>query len=273
MPLYAYIKIPNIGGSESTDEAYDSDWIPLSKIELSNANQTEDKGFTATLKKVKDRRSKRWATRLHEWAERNKKKIRQDSQSEHLGVIDLEEGELLDFFREEVDEIASSTDIQKKTATKEPAPEEYTEEQIEQQAGLARRDSGGDLTITKPLDPTSTKLQLLCLQCAHYNSDQYIDGPVELHICRHIITDPKKNISSSELYMAYIMENCLITSFRFDASDYGKLYETITISFEKIHASIKPDPDAAMDTKGWDFTKEDPASSPRVPTKPSRKSK
>lgn len=36
--LYAYIKIPDIGGSESTDQLYDSSWIPLKSVELEDAH-------------------------------------------------------------------------------------------------------------------------------------------------------------------------------------------------------------------------------------------
>ena len=52
MPLYAYIKIHGISGSESLDEHYKTEWIPISSINLSNSGK-DDTGEDSKDKKDK----------------------------------------------------------------------------------------------------------------------------------------------------------------------------------------------------------------------------
>ena len=117
---------------------------------------------------------------------------------------------------------------------------------------MQRDESIGTITLTKFLDSTTTKLHQLCLECVNYDPDQYIDGRVEVHICRSVEgTDDKINQAGSQIYMAYMLENCLLTSIKFDASDSTSLTEELTISFETILVYMIHE--GKWETKGWDF--------------------
>jgi len=236
MPLYAYIKIPGISGSESQDADYGADWIPISRMEFSNRTSGEDTEFDDLLKKTKDLKKEDWEKWFNDMSSLNRKTLK------HKEPL-------------------------------KPDPGLDVHPQVEKETGLARHESGGRLTISKSLDSTSPKLQLLCLQCVNYASNKYIDGKIELHICRHIPAGKAGNAGKEdrELYMAYILENCLIKSLRFDASDSSKINETITFTFEIIHSCVKSDDNSALEGKGWDFTKEAPPSSSSTPSRPPKK--
>jgi len=224
MPLYAYLKIPGIENSESRDELYGSKWIPIQSIE-GLSHQTADLNDTVLEKFVHLRKdtSKNSVERLKEI-----RKLRDDH------------GKLLDYEKPGDDA---------KTDTGKSARKGESNERLE---------TIGTLKIIKHLDATSPPLQKLCLECFDYDPDQYIasedgDGRIELHICRQIPDETDPSVTSNVIYMAYMMEKCLITGINFDASEQSKITETITISFEIIYSYMYWEEDRKWETKGWDF--------------------
>lgn len=212
MPLYAYIQIPGIENSESTDEAYGKKWIPIIKMDFKNSPVSGD-------------------------------------------------------YDDEASETAEPASVSSFSGSHSESDDEGGSPEM---PAFPRREprvmSGGELTVDKMIDATSPKLQLKCLECQQYASDKYIEGPVELHICRQTVSD-KGDTASREIYMGYILENCLITSVEISASESDKLNESITLSFEKIHSCIRLD-GMTWDSKGWDFITERPASPALTPTPP-----
>jgi type VI protein secretion system component Hcp len=224
MPLYAYIKIPGVENSESKDASYGNAWIPLISIEFAGTSSGTNK------------------TRPGQNAE------------DGYGLVELFKEPKQ---RRQNKNVYGLVELFSEPENSEP---EKKEPKIKKTDNL----SSGGITITKMMDSTTPKLHLKCLQCSRYKSDQYIEGKVELHICRQIPGEGD-GPATNEVYMAYIMEKCLITRVKVEASESLKLNETVHISFEKISSCIKTG--STWDSKAWDFIdeKEDAAATPSEP--------
>ena len=245
MPLYAYLNIPGIAGAETQDEVYgkgNKEWITLSSMDFRSSTQSEDENFMRVHEAAQARREKGHNQRLLAWAEKHGHKLTDEARKSLLGSA-------------------------KKESLQLPKPASSHSNVQDLRDKRARKDAGGTLVVTKYLDATSPKLQRKCLECANYDSDQYIEGKIQLHICRHaLIKGDSSSKASREIYMAYILENCLITSLKFDGTESGKLTETITFTFEIIHSCIYVNNE--WDIKSWNFVTEKEAA-PFTPVLPS----
>jgi type VI protein secretion system component Hcp len=246
MPLYAYIKIPGIQNSESTDETYGKAWIPIRKFDLKGGS---NEGMNAT-------HAKTWAEAF------SRQRAERREELETFNVTGF--GELFDpeAESEEVEsEVTRRAKIREERAARRKAATKEMDLNLDElfEEKEDREKSEGEISFEKMIDSASPKLQLLCLTCGLYDSTKYIKGKVEVHICRQIPGGgggpDDKEVSKNEVYMAYVLEDCLITSVAVDASESSKLQETVTISYEKISSCIKTDK-GTWDSKGWDFIEE-----------------
>lgn len=265
MPLYAYIKIPGIANSESTDSDYGTDWIPLTSIDLSNSADGGDDEFDR-IRKDRKQQLKRAQNRKLALEAKAKgidpsevfSRLRGKSAPGTLGKndTDTEPDYNLGQFFENVEKMADPIgDFLAEKAPNLSAGDAYGDDTMFGSRRSRDSKSGGTMTITKMLDSTSPELHKKCLQCLQYESNKYIEEPIEIHICRPLATP--QGGTGSTVYMAYILEKSLITEIRFNASESTKLSETVTISFEVIHSCIRDN--MRWDSKGWDFVNEKPA--------------
>jgi len=259
MSLYAYIKIPGIGGSESVDEVYGKDWIPITSMDFANTARDEDEEFTKAREASKSSLRQSQLNHLKSWYEKEKARGR-------LGDVTFEE--FASSVNSDFSEILKTKDKQQEKSsatTSEPKKSSALEAAVRQ---VSRKEAGGTLTIDKIIDATSPKIQRLCLDCVNYDTDKYIEGTIELHICRHIPGVESSDVVDREIYLAYILDNCLIESVDIDASESNKLNEKIKITFEIIYSYILS-PDGKLEGKGWNFVDEDKAGNippaPKVP--------
>ncbi|MDR2674919.1 MAG: type VI secretion system tube protein Hcp [Opitutaceae bacterium] len=284
MPLYAYIKIPGIENSESTDAAYGKAWIPIRKFDLKGGTNEGMKTRVTAMQTIsRQRKERREQLReigmvdiggLFDSEEARRAEIREEraarrNQLQEIGMVDI--GGLFDSEEERRAKIRKERAARRKEAADFENMDFRLNElfDVKEEDGPSeeedRQSSEGRVTVEKMIDSASPKLQLMCLECGLYDSSKYITGKVEVHICRQIPGDgdgPARN----EVYMAYVLENCLITSVAVDASESSKLQETVAISYEKISACIKTDK-GTWDSKGWDFIEEKEVG-PAPPSKP-----
>lgn len=236
MPLYAYINIPGFSDSESSDDKYGASWIPINTLSLGGRTLQEDQTLADTQKKQEEAAA--------DARKANREKTLDSRQKKYTG-----------------EQMKTARAALAKQREKEAAGKEYTKDPDDDIFGsdilthmLADKHSGGKITIEKMLDSNSPKLHQLCLECQQYESEEYIEGQLEIHICRHIPGQSGAE-SARETYMAYILKNCLLTELSFDASD-NKITETLTITFEEIHSCVK-NTAGTWDTGSWNFTDED----------------
>lgn len=247
MPLYAYIKIPGITNSESTDETYGKEWIPLTSIDFRGTAESSDED----LGKAKESRdNRRRLERLMQGME--------SARSKGSKIPDFVFSEIKKLQTCLMQSILESKGYKKQKEQTAGSGDDGDDFNISDMDDLHdMRESGSSLTIRKMLDATSPALHLKCLECGQYESNEYIKDKIEIHIC-HVVPGAcgtGKGGSDREAYMAFVLENCLITQVSVDASENSKLEEVIKISFEKIHYGIKP-ASKNWDIKGWDFLDE-----------------
>nr|WP_161554904.1 type VI secretion system tube protein Hcp [Ereboglobus luteus] len=122
--------------------------------------------------------------------------------------------------------------------------------------GQRAADASGEITISKQLDATSPKLHQICMECRNFASDKYIEGKVEVHICRQI---PGADGGSAvrEVYMGYILRKCLMTGISITANESDYMEESITLTFERVTSCVRRPKQAALNNVGWDYVAED----------------
>lgn len=283
MPLYAYIKIPGVGNSESSDSEYGADWIPILATDLEHDANEEDIDYTIKSNITSSVRDKR-------------RSMKKSFRRIYRTLTPDEEKRATELMR------ARATAAVHAELKPEPEPDDYGlsglfgeapppapatppdapppkmrsgdpfgDDTCDEAEDSRKSRSGGSITITKILDSTTPQLHKLCLECLQYETSKYIgsesDGTkVEIHICRHVL-DEYTSTSITEIYMGYVLENCLITSVKIDASETAKIRESVTITFEKITTSIRGT-NKTWVSKGWDFVdeREITGTDPKKPT-------
>lgn len=229
MPLYAYIKIPEIANSESLDAAYGKEWIPILSMGFSGKDSSAAKSKDSKGKK-KDSAAKPNADHKH------------TSDPKHKG------GPKHNIAPVQKTAKGAPHVLSKKPEAPKPSKDkDDSKSDSEDTDGLDRDEGLGELTITKTLDATSPKLQELCLKCIKkLKSDEYlVKGQIVLHICRPISEggddEGEENYGDSniEVYLAYILDKCNLKSVKLDASESNKFTETVEIYFERIDSFVK----------------------------------
>ena len=230
MPFYAYIKIPEVGNTESTDLYYGKDWIPVLSYNLDSGESNE--GISPKKPKDSDSKSDKMA-----WGHLSALRKRHDDEINDGGVSDL--------FGDD-DSTAWSDDLRK------------------MEDRMTKLAEGCDMKITKLMDTVTPKLHQFYMECAHgKDSDAFLKGNVELHICREAEKDGEPE---TQLFMAYLLENCSITSVHIEVSDTN-LSETVAISFQKITTATNFD-GADWFCKSWDMVRGEEASTNWKPVRP-----
>jgi type VI protein secretion system component Hcp len=241
MPFYAYIKIPGVENTESTDLYYGKDWVPIRSYDLSNE---ENEGITAKSRSAPDdgarKGNKKTRSQVRDmiWRHENAEHELQfvAGGSEMFGdLFSNAWQEALDVAQAEESEIAGTSTV----------------------------------TITKLMDTVTPKLHQFCMECAHgEDRGAFLKGNVELHICREV---EKNGEPEPQLFMAYLLENCGIASMNINASDNANLSETVKISFQKITTSTNFDGTGWL-SKSWDMVRGEEASTNWKPARPSKSS-
>ncbi|OAM90619.1 type VI secretion system tube protein Hcp [Termitidicoccus mucosus] len=231
MPFYAYIKIPGVGNTESTDLYYGKDWIPVRSYDLDSGGNNE--GISQKKPKNLGSESDKMA-----WGHLSALRRRHDDEINDGGVNNL--------FGDD-DSTAWIADLQ------------------QMEGRMTELAEGGGMTITKLMDTVTPKLHQFCMECAHGGDrGAFLKGNVELHICREVEKDGKPE---PQLFMAYLLENCGIASVNINASDSANLSETVAISFQKITTATNFD-GADWFCKSWDMVRGEEASTNWKPVRP-----
>jgi type VI protein secretion system component Hcp len=251
MPFYAYIKIPGVENTESTDLYYGKAWIPIRSYDLSfdkagqdisvksDSNEDGEKITRAELGKLAV--MKKQAAQLKRLAQTAKDLMKA---MEATRQDDNEESSLFDSKLEKLNE--RITLVQKKKH--ELKSEKNT------------------ITIIKMLDAATPKLHQLCMEYTHgKRQDVLLKGNVKLHICREA---EKSQEGVPQLFMAYLLEKCGIASVDINASDGANLSETIKISFQQITTATNFDGNGWI-SKSWDMVRGEEKSTSWKPIRPS----
>jgi type VI protein secretion system component Hcp len=238
MPFYAYIKIPGVEKTESRDLYYGNGWIPLESYELSG---DPNKSITAKPRRGenKDQKNKKTQNQMLSMMKRRKE-------------VEYELSLLADGTGGVFGELESN------------AWQDALDEVLAEEAEIAGKST---ITIDKLMDASSPKLHQFCLEYLRGGDHgTFLKGKVELHICR--VVEKGNGEQTPELFMAYLLENCGISSVNIDASESSSLTETVEIDFQQITTATNFDGTGWI-SKGWDMVRGEEKSTDWKPNLPS----
>ncbi|MDR1011919.1 MAG: type VI secretion system tube protein Hcp [Opitutaceae bacterium] len=273
MPIYAYIKIPGVLTTESTDLYYGSQWIPIGSYGFATGG---DNMAISLKSKKKDDEQKVSKNDVENWRSGELKKVMELIKSLEPKHQRSNGGKENEDNVDNVDNVDDEDNILFDTSTSDGGHLKAMKgrRDLLQQAGAVDKAlvSGTHMEIKKQLDAVSPKLHQFCLEYTHGpKKGVAFKNKVELHVCRMV---EKNNGQQPELFMAYLLENCGISDVAIDASDSSNLTETVEIAFQQITTATNFDGSGWL-CKSWDMVRgeEKPSSwKPALPPPRSPKS-